>query len=65
MLTVAIPDLGIVTARGDTAQALAEDVALQVIHVVRTYALAAPESLAEDAIVLRAKVRARLGLDGE
>lgn len=63
MLTVAIPDLGIVTAYGDTAQALAEDVASQVIHVVRTYALAAPESFAEDAIVLRAKVRAQLGLE--
>lgn len=37
----------------------------QVLHAVRDHALAAPESLAEDALVLRAKVRARLGLDGE
>ncbi len=65
MLTVAIPDLGIVAAHGDTAQALAEDVASQVLHAVRDHALAAPETLAPDALVLRAKVRARLGLDGE
>lgn len=64
-LTAALPDIGIVAAYGDTAQALAEDVASQVLFVVRTYALAAPETLAEDAVALRAKVRARLGLDGD
>ena len=61
-MTAALPDLGIVAAHGSTPQALAEDVASQVLFVVRAYALAAPESLAPDAIALRGKIRVRLGL---
>lgn len=62
-IEASLPDLGITVAHGATAQELAEDVASQVLHVVAAYGLADPATLATDALALRAKLRARLGMD--
>lgn len=56
-LTASLPDLGLVEASGATPQALAEDVASQLAHVWREYAVTT-DPLDGKAMELRERVRA-------